>query len=288
MLLSQPLLNETENITPQSSSSVVSDTSMKRPDVELLPHLKDYASKIMVLSQSLSDETDNITSQSSTSSVVTVSSKLECSHIGKPLMLLILPYTCSFLRLYVRRADHELLTTIVAQYFAIIENKKSDSLTINQKNEAWDKVAEDFNCATNNLKRTGSQLRNAYNNNFKKKLKKESVEDKIDIYKTGGGVALSQKMMEEEKSRLLSLLQPQMEPIQSKFDSSANYIVKDRQTTNEFEDTAADDVEEISDENNPPQHVQLSRKKRNITNVYELINTYTKKNYKRVAILIGN
>ncbi|KAF5293635.1 hypothetical protein FQA39_LY03120 [Lamprigera yunnana] len=81
----------------------------------------------------------------------------------------------------------------------------------------------------------------------------------IEIYKTDGGVALSQKMT--EKSRLLSLLQPQMEPIQSRFDSSANYIVKDRQTTNEFEDTAADDVEEIFDENNPPQHVQLSRKK---------------------------
>ncbi|KAF5273239.1 hypothetical protein FQA39_LY07570 [Lamprigera yunnana] len=156
-------------------------------------------------------------------------------------------------------ADRDLLTTIVAQYFAIIENKKSDSLTIKQKNEAWDKVAEDFNCATNNLKRTGSQLRNAYNN-LKKKLKKESAEDKIEIYKTGGGVALSQKMT-EEKSRLLSLLQPQMEPIQSRFDSSANYIVKDRQTTNEFEDTAVDDIEEISDENNPPQHVQLSRKK---------------------------
>ncbi|KAF5294142.1 hypothetical protein FQA39_LY13513 [Lamprigera yunnana] len=95
----------------------------------------------------------------------------------------------------------------------------------------------------------------------------------IEIYKTGGGgVALSQKMM-EEKSRLLSLLQPQMEPIQSRFVSSANYIVKDRQTANEFEDTAADDVEEISDEINPPQHVPLSRKKRNITNVYESLNT---------------
>ncbi|KAF5278893.1 hypothetical protein FQA39_LY18331 [Lamprigera yunnana] len=173
-----------------------------------------------------------------------------------------------------REKEAAILLKQTVSYFAIIENKKSDSLTIKQKNEAWDKVTEDFNCATNNLKRTGSQLRNAYNN-LKKKLKKESAKDKIEIYKTGGGVALSQKMT-KEKSGLLSLLQPQMEPIQSRFDS-ANYIVKDCQTTNEFEDTAADDVEKISDENNPPQHVQLSRKKRNITNVYKLINTYTKK-----------
>ncbi|KAF5273439.1 hypothetical protein FQA39_LY07456 [Lamprigera yunnana] len=81
-LLLMYIENETDNTTPQlSTSSVVSDTSMKRPDVELLTHLKDYASKIMVLSQSLSDETDNITPQSSTSSVVTVTSKFECTAI---------------------------------------------------------------------------------------------------------------------------------------------------------------------------------------------------------------
>ncbi|KAF5301101.1 hypothetical protein FQR65_LT19282 [Abscondita terminalis] len=179
-------------------------------------------------------------------------------------------------------ADKELLSTIAIKYFHIIENKKTDALTIKQKHEAWENIAVDYNSSTINLKRTALQLKNAYNN-FKKKLKKESAEDKIQIYKTGGGTA-PPKNITDEKSRLLSLLQPQMQPIQNSFDSSANYIIEDDLITADVE--IVPDVNDVSISNSVPcqndnQPSGVKRKK--ISDVYESISTYTQKKIQKTC-----
>ncbi|KAK9709252.1 Myb/SANT-like DNA-binding domain [Popillia japonica] len=118
--------------------------------------------------------------------------------------------------------DRELLMTIVAQYFDSIENKKTDGATIKQKNQAWEQVAETFNAATVNGGRTWQQLKNSYHN-IKRKLKKENADEKVEIYKTGGGKPCTPKLS-DTKIRLLSLLKPQIEPLVNEFDSSADFF----------------------------------------------------------------
>ncbi|KAF5272444.1 hypothetical protein FQA39_LY07912 [Lamprigera yunnana] len=74
--LPQPLSDESDIVKTQSStSSIISESSMKRPVVELLPHIKNYLPKIMLLSQPLLNETENITPQSSSSVVSDTSMK---------------------------------------------------------------------------------------------------------------------------------------------------------------------------------------------------------------------
>ncbi|KAF5290885.1 hypothetical protein FQA39_LY14565 [Lamprigera yunnana] len=74
--LPQPLSDESDIVKTQSStSSIICESSMKRPVVELLQHIKNYLPKIMLLSQPLLNETENITPQSSSSVVSDTSMK---------------------------------------------------------------------------------------------------------------------------------------------------------------------------------------------------------------------
>ncbi|KAF5277571.1 hypothetical protein FQR65_LT15947 [Abscondita terminalis] len=128
-----------------------------------------------------------------------------------------------------------------------------------------------------------TEIRNRNVGNKKKKLKKESAEDKIQIYKTGGGTA-PPKNITDEKSRLLSLLQPQMQPIQNSFDSSANYIIEDDLITADVE--IVPDVNDVSISNSVPcqndnQPSGVKRKK--ISDVYESISTYTQKKIQKTC-----
>ncbi|KAK4885447.1 hypothetical protein RN001_001718 [Aquatica leii] len=160
-------------------------------------------------------------------------------------------------------SEKEIMTSITSKYFSIIENKKTDAITIKQKTETWERIADEFNSSANNVKRTGLQLKNAYNN-LKKRLKKENAEDKIELYKTGGGVAPLPKMT-EEKSRLLSLLQPQLEPVKSRFDSTANFIIED------YPIVDAEDICIEEKVHEPPP------KKKKVCDIYETVQDYTKK-----------
>ncbi|KAK4887114.1 hypothetical protein RN001_003385 [Aquatica leii] len=121
-------------------------------------------------------------------------------------------------------SEKELLLNIVTDsFFEVIENKKTDSVTIKKKNETWDLVAVSFNAMTTNIARNGIQLNTAYNN-IKRKLKKDKADDKVQIYKTGGGPLKSPKV-NDMQDRFLSLLKLQFEPLRRRFDSSRNYII---------------------------------------------------------------
>ncbi|KAK9506792.1 hypothetical protein O3M35_008664 [Rhynocoris fuscipes] len=122
-------------------------------------------------------------------------------------------------------SEKQLLLSIVSEHFQIIENKKSDALTIKEKNNAWELIAERFNAQQcENGTRTAVQLKNAYHN-FKRKLKKDTANDKIDLYKTGG-LPITSKI-DDETSKLVALLKPQLEPVINKFDSSSDNTIKD-------------------------------------------------------------
>ncbi|GLV33225.1 hypothetical protein CBL_08393 [Carabus blaptoides fortunei] len=100
-----------------------------------------------------------------------------------------------------------------------------------EKKDAWQAVCNDFNSVTTNSKRTPEQLKIAYNN-IKRVLKKSSADDKVRLYKTGGG-SYTAPQIDDNNARYLEKLKPQFEPIKSRFDSSANYVINDYENNQE-------------------------------------------------------
>lgn len=72
------------------------------------------------------------------------------------------------------------LCEIVEKYKHIIENKKTDGATLQDKNNAWLKVAEEYNSTTTTYSRTQGSLQQCYKN-IKKKAKKQLSASKMSI-----------------------------------------------------------------------------------------------------------
>ncbi|CAG9773628.1 unnamed protein product [Ceutorhynchus assimilis] len=84
------------------------------------------------------------------------------------------------------REKNMLLNTVFA-FKGVIENKKTDSVTWRQKDDAWDQIASLFNSQTpENHHRTKDSLRKLYEN-IKKNVRKDVAFEKREHIKTGGG-----------------------------------------------------------------------------------------------------
>ncbi|PSN50469.1 hypothetical protein C0J52_10709 [Blattella germanica] len=67
----------------------------------------------------------------------------------------------------------------------IIENKKTDAITVKAKEKTWEGIALTFNQVAQTGIRTPNQLHALYLT-LKKKAKKDNASDRIEMYKTGG------------------------------------------------------------------------------------------------------
>ncbi|KAF5294585.1 hypothetical protein FQA39_LY13344 [Lamprigera yunnana] len=123
--------------------------------------------------------------------------------------------------------DKEVLINIVtiSNIFCVLESKRTDAVNVKRKNETWKLVAEQFNAISTNEPRFAMQLKSAYNN-YNRKLEKDKADDKVTIYKSGGGPPVLVKESESQ-AILSSLLKGQIEPLCNKFDSSNNYFIQD-------------------------------------------------------------
>lgn len=195
-------------------------------------------------------------------------------------------------------SEKQLLISIISDCFSQIENKRTDGISLKEKHSTWLRVAEAFNAANGCGPRSAMQLKTAYFN-FKIKIKKDNANDKAELYKTGGGPAVQPKM-DEAKLKLLELLKPQLDPVDSIFDSSANYLASINESQNlpnteeilHFMEPTDIPVVNISDEpscskitevhstvsNNNAKN--LKKKKRTVADVYEGINDLTEKKKK--------
>ena len=72
------------------------------------------------------------------------------------------------------------LLEIVEEYKNIILNKKTDNISVKEKNKAWDKVAHEFNAVAQTGNRTGSQLKLLYDS-IRRKVKRDVQNDKVMI-----------------------------------------------------------------------------------------------------------
>lgn len=77
-------------------------------------------------------------------------------------------------------AEKNLLLEVVGNYKHIIENKKTDKINTQTKNECWENIQLDFNAQSMSSYRAASQLKNLYEH-LKKVAKKEKSTDKANI-----------------------------------------------------------------------------------------------------------
>lgn len=94
-------------------------------------------------------------------------------------------------------AETKLLLKLISKYSNIIECKKTDSATWRDKEEAWKKLTDEFNSIIGSTPRCTKNLKCKYDN-VKKSAKKKLAAEKIEIYKTGGGVAKPMNITDTE------------------------------------------------------------------------------------------
>ncbi|KAF6201915.1 hypothetical protein GE061_004311 [Apolygus lucorum] len=83
--------------------------------------------------------------------------------------------------------EKALLRRLVMKHRGVIENKKSDAVSVLEKKQVWEMVTEEYNSSAEpHNNRTSAQLRKLWDN-IKFKRKMELAAERRQILKTGGG-----------------------------------------------------------------------------------------------------
>nr|AHN53441.1 Myb/SANT-like DNA-binding domain [Nuttalliella namaqua] len=85
---------------------------------------------------------------------------------------------------YISDEEKNVLIELVGKYKTIIENKKSDAVSLNAKNKAWQKLSTEYNSVHGVRPRDVKQLRKTWDN-LKTKWKKEQAKEKRCRMATG-------------------------------------------------------------------------------------------------------
>ncbi|KAG5861793.1 hypothetical protein JTB14_003484 [Gonioctena quinquepunctata] len=80
-----------------------------------------------------------------------------------------------------------MMINLVSKYKNIIENKKTNGVTNNEKIKAWENICQEFNAVSpGNTLRNKDVLKRFYENK-RKESRKKVAETKMELKKTGGG-----------------------------------------------------------------------------------------------------
>ncbi|XP_069684131.1 myb/SANT-like DNA-binding domain-containing protein 3 [Periplaneta americana] len=138
--------------------------------------------------------------------------------------------------------EKNVIIDIMTKYSGIIENKRSDSLSLKKREEAWTSLTSEFNSHLNLTPRTVKQIKQCYEN-MKRNVKKDHSMEKIERFKTGGGTFIPS--VDDTNSKLIAIIQDQLEPSQNELDCDAEYNGEIMNQNNQVIDTT--EVEEIVD-----------------------------------------
>ncbi|XP_069684686.1 myb/SANT-like DNA-binding domain-containing protein 3 [Periplaneta americana] len=116
--------------------------------------------------------------------------------------------------------ENDILIDIITKYKQVIENKKTDGISIKEKDETWKKVEADFNSIAGVTLRNHENLKTYYEN-VKRKTRKMYAEEKVQLYKTGGGSFKPSSSGSMEK--VMALIEPTINPLPNQHDSDAPY-----------------------------------------------------------------
>ncbi|XP_047523599.1 uncharacterized protein LOC125062026 isoform X2 [Pieris napi] len=115
------------------------------------------------------------------------------------------------------REEVALLTSLVADHKNILENKKSDSVTWQEKEQCWKTLEALFNSTSGVNFRSAKTLKGKYEG-LKRATRKKSALIHAETYRTGGGPSAATPLTPiEEKVKDMILLS--VEGIESQFDS---------------------------------------------------------------------
>jgi len=97
------------------------------------------------------------------------------------------------------------LINIISKYKNTIESKKTDKVTWKDKNDTWETIINEFNAvAPNRTYRTTDSLKKFYEN-IKKKTRKMAAQEKMKLFKTGGGRPVH-KVLDPMHESILTLI----------------------------------------------------------------------------------
>lgn len=149
---------------------------------------------------------------------------------------------------YTSEEKHVLLN-IILKYKAIVENKKTDAVSNEQKMLGWKKIAEEFNATSPNLQpRTVESIKKFYDNK-KKEVRKEVAEEKKELLLTGGGTLPILKK-DQNQDLILSIMdKTSVHGTQNIFDSDSVTTVVNRISEDEaiyVYELDADIIQEVS------------------------------------------
>ncbi len=116
-----------------------------------------------------------------------------------------------------------LLCNLVTKYSDSIESKKTDALTWKDKNQAWEKLAAEFNIKNtkSGVIRTMHNLKTKYEG-VKKDLRKKVAKNKQEIFKTGGGAPNITPLTPYEEL-IFNLITLSVEGLPCRYDDDSEY-----------------------------------------------------------------
>ncbi|XP_016655898.1 uncharacterized protein LOC107882277 [Acyrthosiphon pisum] len=116
--------------------------------------------------------------------------------------------------------EKELLIDLILPFKPIIENIKTDAIWNNKKAEVWSEITSLYNLQQTSGIRIDTQLKNLYDT-LKRDARKEKSNDKVQMYKTGGGS--NTNLLSKTTEKIIGLLGDQMDPLINSVDSDTNY-----------------------------------------------------------------
>ncbi|XP_039303469.1 myb/SANT-like DNA-binding domain-containing protein 3 [Solenopsis invicta] len=112
-------------------------------------------------------------------------------------------------------AEKICLINLIQQYKDVLENKKSDAVTSKDKDKCWKVIEHLFNSRSSGEFRNSEVLKSCWDN-LKKKTK-FFADEKMQIYKTGGGPYVSKSDVILERAR--EIIKPSVDGLTNNFDS---------------------------------------------------------------------
>uniref|UniRef100_A0AAR5NYL1 Regulatory protein zeste n=1 Tax=Dendroctonus ponderosae TaxID=77166 RepID=A0AAR5NYL1_DENPD len=98
------------------------------------------------------------------------------------------------------------LLELVAFHKDVIENKKTDAVSTQEKQSTWEKITGEFNAiCPATIPRTTATIRKFYNNQ-KEDIRKRIANQKKELYQTGGGGVVSSVQRSNADRILLSIV----------------------------------------------------------------------------------
>ena len=117
--------------------------------------------------------------------------------------------------------EKQLLVSLVDNYKDVIENKKTDKVSVRERDDSWNSVSSAFNLAFPTRRRSSEQLKQCWRN-MKGSTKRLAAQVRRNHFATGGGPSSTEPINSNSiDSRVLAIVPGQINPLPYENDSDA-------------------------------------------------------------------